>query len=184
MNDNKFGLAVFLDLQKAFDLVDHRILLKKLEYYGVSGPSLELISSFIHDRNQCVKIKNSCSSFRRVLLGTPQGSSLSPLLFLIFINDITKASSVLHFNLFADDTSICFSDYNIENLFNTVNQELEKIAVWITANNLSLNVNKPVYLLFSGRKHLNMFPSLKICNAPIERKSETKFLGIVIDDRL
>ena len=95
LNDGKFGVGVFLDLQKAFDCVDHSILLGKLHHYGIRGVPLKLIESFLSDRRQYVKIGANKSSTVYVNIGTPQGSTLSPLLFLIFINDIINSSSAL-----------------------------------------------------------------------------------------
>ena len=183
-NNKEFGIGIFLDLQKAFDLVDSSILISKLEHYGIHGTNLNLLKSFLSNRRQCVSINNIKSSLSNVSLGTPQGSCLSPLLFLIFINDICHSSSILHFNLFADDTSLYLSDPNLENLCRVLNAELAKVGAWITANKLSLNVNKSVYLLFKGKKRIGTLPNLSIFNKPIIRKNETKFLGVIIDDKL
>ena len=183
-NNNEYGLGVFLDLQKAFDLVDIRILINKLSHYGIQGAPLNLLRSFLSNRSQCVKINNSFSSTKSISIGTPQGSTLSPLLFNIFINDFVKCSDSLHFNQYADDTSIFMSDKSIDNLYLRMNTELKKIGSWIEANFLSLNVNKSAYLLFSGRKLVRTVPQLKICNQEISRKSDIKFLGLFIDDKL
>ena len=183
-NDKKFGIGVFLDLQKAFDLVDPNILLSKLQNYGVDNLSTNLIKSFLTNRKQCVKINNHLSSVEEVSLGTPQGSSLSPLLFIIFINDICRCSSIVHFNLFADDTSIYLNHDNIETLFSLMENELQKIGAWISANKLGLNVKKSAYLLFSGKKQTGNIPRLSIFGKPISRVHDFKFLGLTIDDRL
>ena len=149
---NIYGIGVFLDLQKAFDVVNRRILLGKLNHYGVRGAPLQLLSSFLTNRKQYVKIKNNQSDTSLVQIGTPQGSILSPLLFLIFINDIVNCSNVLHFNLFADDTCVYLNDANLKELYRNLNLELVNLGKWISANCLSLNLSKTVYLLFSGKK--------------------------------
>lgn len=185
LNQNLYGIGVFLDLQKAFDLVKHEILLEKLHHYGIRGSLLSLVRSFLFNRKQYVIINNSKSDILPIRIGTPQGSILSPLLFLIFINDIVNSSNILKFNLFADDTCIYLNHSNIQDLFSTFNIELGKISLWIKANKLSLNVKKSAYLLFSGRKLLpNELPVLRIFDEPIVRLTETKFLGLIIDHQV
>ena len=94
---------MFLDLQKAFDMVDHGILLKKLQFYGIHGTPLKIFESFLRNRKQYVHVNNTSSHFSDVVRGVPQGSILSGLLYLLFVNDIVNCSSIVHFNLFADD---------------------------------------------------------------------------------
>ena len=183
-NENKYGIGVFLDLQKAFDLVNHSLLLRKLHHYGLRGPTLDIIQSFLSSRKQGVKVNNVISSSLPVNIGTPQGSVLSPLLFNIFINDLVNCSSELYFTLYADDTSVYLNDNNINSLFNNMNSELKKLSEWISSNFLSLNVKKTVYLLFSGKKPISSLPQLKIFEKEILQKSETKFLGLYIDRNL
>ena len=184
-NEGCYGAGVFLDLQKAFDSVSHDILLYKLSHYGVRGKPFELISSYLKDRKQYVQLRNVKSGVVSLNLGTPQGAILSPLLFLIFINDIVNSSQILKFTLFADDTSLYLKDSSIHNLLQILNIELKKIERWILANRLSLNVSKTVYLLFCGKKECSpdMY-SLSMFNRRIEQKSVTKFLGVFIDDKL
>ena len=184
LNSNKYGLGIFLDLQKAFDTVDHRILLAKLSHYGIRGTPYNLIKSFLSNRMQYVKIKNSKSSFLPVSLGTPQGSILSPLLFIIFINDFENCSNNLFFNFFADDTSLYMSGDNLHSLYMNVNMELKQVERWISANRLCLNINKTVYLLLSGKKPVETIPNIFLFDQPIQRLSQTKFLGVLIDDKL
>ena len=184
VNEGKFGVGIFLDLQKAFDMVNHKILKEKLRHYGVRGMPLQLIESFLSDRKQYVKIDKNKSSILTSSIGTPQGSVISPLLFLIFINDIVNSSDILNFSLFADDTCIYASDSNLENLYVRVNHEILQVEKWIKANLLSLNINKTVYLLFSGNIIFSRTPPLMIFNSMISRKNVTKFLGILIDEKL
>ena len=184
VNDGKFSVGVFLDLQKAFDCVNHDILLGKLYHYGVRGVPYELFKSFLSDRRQYVKIGENRSHTACINIGTPQGSILSPLLFLVFINDIINSSRILNFNLFADDTCVFLENSDINILYSRLNRELVHVQNWISANRLSLNVSKTVYLLFSGRKTLNNIPPLYLSNQLIQRKNSTKFLGLIIDDKL
>ena len=133
-------------------MVDTQILLAKPNTYGVRGSPLQLLRSYLDNRQQYVSINNVNSSISPIGMGVPQGSNLGPLLFLVFIIDIVKSSSRLKFNLFADDTSIYLSDGRLSTLYNVMNFELDKVCNWLLANRLALNVDKTVYLLFSGKK--------------------------------
>jgi len=142
----------FLDLSKAFDCGDHAILLDKLNQYGIRGVSHKLFSNFLHNRMQCTKIGVFKSSYKRISCGFPQGSVISPLLFLTYITDITKASS-FHTTLFADDINLYMSNSCFNVLQTTVNFELCKIDHWLRANKLCLNYNKTNFMLLTSRKH-------------------------------
>ena len=106
LDNKRFGCGIFIDLQKAFDTVNHKILLSKLEHYGVRGCALEWFRSYLSDRKQYVSVNGSNSNLLSITCGVPQGSVLGPLLFLIYINDLPNASKKLKFYLFADDTNI------------------------------------------------------------------------------
>ena len=127
---------------------------------------------------------NVSSELLNVVRGVPQGSVLSGLLFLIFINDIVNSSNLVHFNIFADDTSIYLRRNNIDDLYHTMNVELGKICCWISANKLALNVEKTVYILFKGKKSVPTLPLLHMFNSKIGKVDSTKFLGIYIDENL
>ena len=184
VEDGRYGLCVFLDLQKAFDMIDHDILLKKLYFYGVRGTELRLFYNYLSNRKQFVEINSVSSGFCDICRGVPQGSVLSALLFILFINDIVNSSNKLFFNLFADDTSIYYKNKNVDDLYRTMNEELNKVGIWLGANKLSLNVNKTIYILFKGKKKLIDVPNLYMYGSPISRNENTKFLGIFIDEHL
>ena len=151
--------GIFIDLKKAFDTVNHEILLKKLENYGVRGITETWIKSYLSNRKQYTDIDGTKSKEHEVICGVPQGSVLGPKLFLTYLNDITNASNLLKFILFADDTTILCSHANIQELEKTLNHELSKLNNWFSANKLSLNVAKTNNTIFK-----NNFKNRHRCN--------------------
>ena len=185
----EFTLGVFIDLSKAFDTVNHSILLDKLEYYGVNGTAKKWFKSYLQNRHQYIRLNNGkLTKLLKISCGVPQGSILGPLLFLIYVNDLAKASSDLLPVMFADDTNIFLSHKHIPDLFLKMNNELEKLTLWFKSNKLSLNVKKTKFSLFhSIRKKTdipNKLPILKMDNTEINRDQVTKFLGVLIDENL
>ena len=182
---NEYTVGLFLDLSKAFDTVNHHILLEKLEHYGFRGVALEWFKNYLTNRKQMVNYKSVNSDTLVVSCGVPQGSVLGPLLFLIYVNDISQSSSLLSFLLFADDTNLFFSHKDIKILGKTVNEELCKVANWLACNKLSLNVKKTHFMIFKAKnKKMNLDLNIKIGNEIIERVNNTNFLGLIIDDDL
>ena len=174
---------------KAFDTVDHSILIKKLKLYGVKGNNLIWFENYLSNREQYISYNgNKCTTFGSITYGVPQGSILGPLLFLIYVNDLPNATNILDPIMFADDTNLFYSHHDIKTLFSTVNEELEKLGDWFTANRLSLNIKKTKYTFFhknSVKDNIPLkLPDLHISNKSIERKSSIKFLGVMLDEHI
>ena len=146
---------------------------------------MDWLKDYLLNRKQLVEFKGSRSSLRDISCGVPQGSILGPLLFIIYINDLLKASSLVEFLLFADDTSIFISGNCLHDLISTMNNELVGIDEWFRSNKLSLNMDKTNYILFRTRhksSHCDNFLNLNGCS--IRCVSSLKFLGVVIDEHL
>jgi hypothetical protein len=156
LNDSKWCIGIFLDLKKAFDTVQHDILLRKLEKFGVRGTALRWFTTYLSNRTQCVDIDGTLSDFRRIIMSVFQGSSLGPILFLCFINDIFNCTNLDMF-LFADDTNALSTHDNLNTLIDFVNNELRKLASWFKANKLVLNISKTKYMIFRTKNRaINM----------------------------
>ena len=181
----KFTAGIFSDLSKAFDTVNHSIIITKLQHYGIRGVALEWFKNYLTNRNQVVKFNNTVSSREKLSCGVPQGSVLGPLLFLIYMNDIHKCSEILSFILFADDTNVFYSDTNVKSLNQVLNNELIKVTEWLQANKLTLNIKKTQVILFKAKNKKIKEPLiLRINGEEIKQVSSTKFLGINIDSKL
>ena len=185
LDNKRFGCGIFLDLQKAFDTVNHEILLNKLEHHGIRGIALTWFRSYLSNREQYVSVNGYNSQNLNVTCGVPQGSVLGPLLFLIYINDIPSASSKFAFYLFADDTSIYFESGNLEQLQKVVNSELKHIKKWLDANKLALNVDKTNFVIFhSPQKPLYENITIKFGKQHVTKANHVKFLGLLLDENL
>ena len=190
VDKNEFSIGVFIDLSKAFDTINHDILIRKLEMYGIRGIPNLLIKSYLNNRKQYVNYNNCTSTLKPIQCGVPQGSILGPLLFLLYINDMTYCCKYLHFLLFADDTNIFYSNPDLWQLMHIVNGELDILSDWFKANKLSLNIKKTNYMMFGYKKIMDSCPinntefCIKIDDVNISEVEYTKFLGIFIDKKL
>jgi hypothetical protein len=186
MDNNEFSIGIFLDLAKAFDTVDHKILLNKLEHYGVRDTAFKWFKSYLTNRSQQVLCNGSLSTLNLILYGVPQRSILGPLLFLIYINDLPNSSTLLRYILFADDSNAFLSHSSYEQLISVANRELAGASDWFRANKLTLNLTKTNYIIFRSNKKL--IPSsesrLKIEDIIIPQVDSTKFLGVFVDQHL
>lgn len=174
--------CIYLDLAKAFDTVNHNILISKLMHYGIRGNALNLVKSYLTNRMQYVEISGIKSKSLTVRCGVPQGSVLGPLLFLVYVNDLPNASK-LNTRMFADDTVLFYSHKSSKHLEDTINLELQKISNWFCSNKLSLNVDKTKCMILSKAKNSPIL-SIKIDGREIERSHSYKYLGVIIDDKL
>lgn len=187
---NETMTAVFLDLSKAFDTINHEILINKLAHYGIRGIANNWFRSYLSSRFQYTEHDKHKSSKAKIEYGVPQGSILGPILFLIYINDI-KNSTCLNLLSYADDTSIYASDKDLPRLFTHINTELDKLNHWFRANKLSLNTNKSNYIIFSpsNKPKFDQY-TIKIDNHEIDRIGNNqavdsfKFLGIYLDENI
>jgi hypothetical protein len=189
INNNVVTACINLDLSKAFDSIDHDLLIKKLNYYGIRGTSLDLLKSYLYKRSQTVKIRhvlenecrNFCSDKLSISRGVPQGSILGPLLFVIFLNDLSINMPCLTVS-YADDTSLIINADSVSNLKIYVADILRLAAVWFTSNKLKLNIEKSNIIIFSNS--ITEQFSVEINNSSLFSTPNYKLLGITIDNQL
>ncbi len=183
IEQKKYAVGLFIDIKKAFDTINHDILIKKLERLGIRGIVLDWIKSYLQRRQQFVKLGDVCSQCLDIVCGVPQGSVLGPKLFIMYINDICRVSQVLKLVLFADDTNIFCSGEDLKKLLEEISKELSKLKVWFDRNKLSLNLNKTKMMLF-GNYRINIQVQIQVDGVQIERVNENKFLGVIIDEKI
>ena len=183
---NELPLSVYIDLSKAFDSLDHIILLSKLQFYGITGSPLSLLTSYLSNRRQCTKFNTTVSNFLSIKQGVPQGSILVPLLFLIYINDLPYSSSLFGFVMYADDTTLyCSIDkLNSNNRNDIINEHLDKVGAWMKSNKLVPNSRKTKYMLFHKHNKVVSNLDLIINGSTIDQVSTFKFLGLHINSQL
>ena len=180
IDNGKITYGLFLDLSKAFDTVNHQILIDKLCKYGIRGTPLAWFTDYLSNRQQYVKIGNTESDLLTLTCGVPQGSTLGPLLFILYINDMPNCSKKLSFRIFADDTNVFYSSNSIDDIEKVMNEELQSILQYCNVNKLSINIKKTNFMVITScRKKTRR---IKIGN--FEQKCYIKYLGIYIDQNL
>jgi Reverse transcriptase (RNA-dependent DNA polymerase)/Endonuclease-reverse transcriptase len=187
IENNEYAVGIFFDLAKAFDTVDHAILLNKLATYGIRGMQLDWFASYFENRLQRVLCNGALSDLRAIKYGVPQGSNLGPLLFLLYINDLPNASPTLFFILFADDTNVFYSHRSLQSLTEIVNTELSSVADWFCVNKLTLNLDKTNFILFKSHRKVGTLDNqmlLRINEDSIAQVKTTKFLGVYVDQHM
>ena len=154
-----YTAGVYIDLKKAFDTVNHEILLSKLEYYGIKGKEFRWFHSYLVDRSQFCRVNGQISSTEPINCGVPQGSCLGPLLFLVYINDLPNCLKHSHVSMYADDTSIYFASNSISEINEAINADLAALKLWLQGNKLSLNVAKTEGMIIGSRGKLKKLAS-------------------------
>jgi len=191
LNNRMMVGGIFCDLQKAFDCINHNMLLTKLEFYGIIGITYKLIKSYLHGRCQRVVLNNhsssSCSNSGKITHGVPQGSIrvLGPLLFLLYITDllqITNDNSKIV--LFVDDTSMIITNPNPSKFEKSVNKIIQDINEWFNTNLLSLNLDKTYFIQFVTKNNSSLNFNIMHGNKKIANVYNTKFLGLALDNTL
>ena len=183
LNKRQISLLLLIDFSKAFDMVEHSILVSKLEHYGIRGLALNWIKSYLSNRQQFVSINGSDSSTQAMKYGVPQGSILGPLLFIIYINDMPSIAQYAKFVLYADDANIIITANTTEEIQTRVQKLIENLTKWVNYNGLALNLKKTQYMIFS-RSKVELPTPLLILGKLIERKQEARFLGVIVDESL
>lgn len=180
INSNNRTVLALLDLRKAFDLINHKLLLNKLNIYGIRGLPLQWLSSYLNNRYQCTKVNNILSNSKPISAGVPQGSIIGPLLFILFINDLFQFNSLdVEIYLYADDTAVIFHATNDELLQLAINKFFQRYCNWCDNNGIVINPNKSNYLSFNGA---NVVITINGWN--LENPSFAKYLGVYIDNNL
>ena len=188
LDEGLYTIGVFLDLSKVFDTLEHEVLFDKLAIYGIRGVALEWYKSYLRNRQLRVKCmvasssKQENSHYEQVTYGTPQGSCLGPLLFLIFSNDLFRNLDYCNNLQFADDTTIYKGHRNLRYLIWCIENDLSNLDDWFRANKLTLNVGKSVHMVFSKKK--NVDTCIKLGDTELPKVEIIKFLGMWLDQNL
>ena len=176
--EDEYAIGVFCDLSKAFDTLDHDILLAKLDHYGIRGNLLSWLGSYLSNRKQYVDMNGKKSGLKDITVGVPQGSILGPLLFLIYINDLPAALNRLRPVMFADDTNLVIKGKNLADLKEVLNSELSSLSDYFRANKLKLNTGKTKLVCFrkKGRSFVHEDVLVSMDNQNLDYEKNATFL--------
>ena len=188
MDNGKLNCVVFLDVKKAFDSINHKILLDKMRtLFGISGIQLKLFESYLSNREQQCQIDDQLSTPKQIKCGVPQGSILGPLFFLLYINDMPDCLQNSNPSLYADDTVISASSHDFDELVAIINADLENIRKWMISNKLQVHPKKTKYTFIGSPYNLIHKISdhhISISNTPIARIDKFSCLGVNMDEQL
>ena len=183
LDEKKHHMVALIDIKKAFDSVNHDILLKKLDSYGIRGLTLRWLQSYLQDRKCYIEMNDLKSEILTFNVGVPQGSVLGPILFLMYVNDLPSLSQNVQTVLFADDTTLSTSRSDYSELVQLTNDEFNKISQWTNLNQLTLNTEKTELMLITNRYFVENL-DFRIQNESIIPKTNCKFLGVILDNKL
>ena len=181
-HEKKYSACFFLDLRKAFDTIDHKILIQKIQHYGFRGQCCAYLKSYYNSRKQVVYLNGYESDIMNISNGVPQGSILGPLCFLLFINDLPLAVDALSV-LFADDAAFVLTSYSLTDLYLKINKLFADITTYLNNNRLVANSSKSKLMIFSSCPAQNL-PDLTFGGEVIEWVDEFKYLGLTITNKL
>ena len=186
MNRGEITAAVFVDLRKAFDIVNHEILLKKLKKMGINDFLLSWLRNYLTNRSQSTQVNNLKSEAQNLSCGVPQGSVLGPTLFLVYINDMSRAVMNVNHMLYADDTVLYLGGKDLDIVKVDLQNNLDKFCMWLKQNQLTLNVKKTKYVIYGSAQRLKNTRSLTLMmnGNQLEREHVYKYLGIYLDSTL
>ena len=182
LDKKQIAALILIDFSKAFDMVDHAILLSKLEHYGIRGTVLHWFTSYLSNRSQYVHVNNCSSTKLNLRHGVPQGSILGPLLFIVYINDLPHINAFTKFILYADDANIIITAENFTEIQNKIEILLEHLQSWVHDNGLKLNIKKTKYMIFTKRPKIDF--EIYLNGVLIEKSTCERFLGVLVDDKL
>ena len=186
LNDNLLTSVALVDLFKAFDSIDHDLLLRKLQCYRVGGKESKWFSNYLLERKQRMLINGCASAWSEVTRGVPQGPILGPLLFKIFINDLPSAVTSSIVMMYADDTTLYHSCVDVGDLQQALSADLQSLAAWLKWNKLKINVQKTQLLLLGCRSRAQELERVRISlnGTEIRHQDKVKYLGVMIDRQL
>ena len=182
LKNHELTCGIYLDLQKAFDTISIKILLHKISFLGIKGDLYKILDSYLKNRLQRTKFNGLLSSERIITTGVPQGSILGPLLFIIYINDLSNICDDSNFYFFADDTALTVKSSSVEDLQSKINVLMPKVTKWFNANKLSINTKKTNFQIYSNLVIDNF--DIYLNGSKIRREKEVKYLGVLVEENL